>query len=518
MLTEVRCNRLTRFSHAYTETGYLKEELLPDFMDLVVWGHEHECLIEPRQNPETGFHVMQPGSSVATSLVAGEAVPKHVSVVTVTGREFTTESIRLKTVRPFLYKEIALAEDPITKKLARRENNRAEVTRRLEAVVTDLIKQAKQDWVALQGESEEEVDVPLPLIRLRVDYSTPDGGSFDCENPQRFSNRFQSKVANVNDVVQFHRKKTAASRRPVAGIELPEESAAASTTLDTVKVEKLVREFLAAQNLTILPQMNFGDAVAQFVDKDDKHAMEMFVADTLKSQVQHLLKLDDDDDMDEALEENRTRLEELFSKGQYKPKKKAKLRPKPANWDSDLNGNWSDEPAALIHPGSDVEDEDDDDASRASVPPPTRGRGRGRDRGGTTSTRKSAASAKKTTPAKTARSRKKQAEEESDDEDVEMLDNMENSEDESQSQLFVQDTPPPTRSRKAAAPKRGAQQKLTQTTLNATRSQASARTGAQGGAGLSRGTSRQASIAVESGDDDEDDAFEPVPAKGRAKK
>jgi double-strand break repair protein MRE11 len=31
--------------HAYSETGYLPENFLPEFLDLVIWGHEHECLI-----------------------------------------------------------------------------------------------------------------------------------------------------------------------------------------------------------------------------------------------------------------------------------------------------------------------------------------------------------------------------------------------------------------------------------------------------------------------------------------
>ncbi|KAK4981475.1 Double-strand break repair protein mus-23, partial [Elasticomyces elasticus] len=97
--------------HAYTETGYLPENFLPEFVDLVVWGHEHECLIDPRYNPEMSFHVMQPGSSVATSLMPGEAVPKHVAILSITGKDFTCETIRLKTVRPFVMKEIVLQDD-----------------------------------------------------------------------------------------------------------------------------------------------------------------------------------------------------------------------------------------------------------------------------------------------------------------------------------------------------------------------------------------------------------------------
>lgn len=201
-------------SYAHTETSYLPENFLPEFLDLVVWGHEHECLIDPRFNPQMTFHVMQPGSSVATSLVPGEAVPKHVAIVSVTGRDFKVETRRLKTVRPFVMKEIVLAQEQGMKALAKKDNNRSEITRYLEGIVNALIEQAKTDWLQAQGEldEDEEREVPLPLVRLRVEYTAPEGGRFECENPQRFSNRFVGKVANVNDVVQFFRKKTAATR------------------------------------------------------------------------------------------------------------------------------------------------------------------------------------------------------------------------------------------------------------------------------------------------------------------
>lgn len=154
---------------------------------------------------------MQPGSSVATSLVPGEAVPKQVAIISVTGREFKVEPRRLKTVRPFVMKEIILSQEKGMKALAKKDNNRSEITRYLEQIVHDLIEKANADWLQAQGEMEEdeEREIPLPLVRLRVEYSAPDGGKFECENPQRFSNRFVGKVANVNDVVQFYRKKSA---------------------------------------------------------------------------------------------------------------------------------------------------------------------------------------------------------------------------------------------------------------------------------------------------------------------
>jgi double-strand break repair protein MRE11 len=213
--TESRSKTLSkRNSHAYTETGYLPENFLPEFLDLVVWGHEHECLIDPRLNPEMNFHVMQPGSSVATSLCPGEAIPKHVAVVSVTGKEFKVEKHRLKTVRPFVMKEMILHNEKGIKALAKKQENRSELTRYLMEVVEALIKEAKAEWLEAQEEmdDDEELEAPLPIIRLRVEYSAPDGGKFECENPQRFSNRFLGKVANVNDVVQFYRKKSAAIR------------------------------------------------------------------------------------------------------------------------------------------------------------------------------------------------------------------------------------------------------------------------------------------------------------------
>lgn len=194
--------------HAHTPTSYLAENALPDFLDLVIWGHEHECLIDPRRNPETGFHVMQPGSSVATSLVPGEAVPKHVAIVSVTGQDFKVEKLPLKTVRPFVTRELVLAADKRFKGVDKKKENRQELTKRLMDIVDEMIEEANTEWNSLQEGEVEPEDRPLPLIRLKVEYTAPEGGKYDCENPQRFSNRFSGRVANTNDVVYFYRKKT----------------------------------------------------------------------------------------------------------------------------------------------------------------------------------------------------------------------------------------------------------------------------------------------------------------------
>ena len=45
---------------------------VPCEQDLVIWGHEHECLIDPVEALDAEFFVSQPGSSVATSLIEAE--------------------------------------------------------------------------------------------------------------------------------------------------------------------------------------------------------------------------------------------------------------------------------------------------------------------------------------------------------------------------------------------------------------------------------------------------------------
>lgn len=434
----------------------------------------------------------------------GEAVPKHVAVLSITGRDFKVETIRLKTVRPFVMKEIVLSEDRTAKTFAKKDN-RTLLTRYLMDVVESLIEQATREWLEVQDEEDddEELEVPLPLIRLRVEYSAPDGGKFDCENPQRFSNRFVGKVANVNDVVQFYRKKAGTTRKARDDAELPEESILAQMTIDSVKVEKLVREFLTAQSLTIFPQNSFGDAVSQFVDKDDKHAMEMFVNENLIEQVKHLMDIDDvDDDIQNAMDQHRSKLEELFAAGRLKKSKRAKLKPRPENWDSDLNEEWEAQPAAWVRSDNEL-DQDDEGAS----PPKTKPTAKGRPRA--TAPKKTPAATKKAVSAKTSRGRKVIEEEsEEQDDDAVMIDSDE------ESQLFVQPAPrkpatkkPPPPKKTAPAAKRTSARNTTGTATRQTQIAFSQPATQSRGKGM---ISQQ--ISGDEISDDDDDAFEPAPS------
>src|SRR4051812_46828471 len=65
---------------AHAPTTYIPENFLDKFLHLIIWGHEHECLIDPVSNTEQEFDIIQPGSSVATSLVEGEAKQKYCNL------------------------------------------------------------------------------------------------------------------------------------------------------------------------------------------------------------------------------------------------------------------------------------------------------------------------------------------------------------------------------------------------------------------------------------------------------
>ena len=276
----------------------------------------------------------------------------------------------------------------------------------------------------------------------------------------------------------------------------------AQITLDTVKVERLVREFLTAQTLTVLPQNVFGDAVSQFVDKDDKHAMEAFVESNLADGIKDMLNDKkktkkgeddseiapvDDDDSDallERMEERKSHLEELFEAGHYKRTTNSKLKPKPAHWDSDMDGHWADNAAAIVR--SEGEDEDDDDDEGGSMPPPkTSARGRGKAAASTRGAKKTTTS--RATAAKTTKAKKKAvAEESEEEEDVVMLDDDEEDEEFPPRRPVKTTTKAPAKkaaSRKVAAPRATlGRQTQTQLSFGGSQSQASSQRPAARGA------------------------------------
>ncbi|KAF0399019.1 DNA repair exonuclease [Gigaspora margarita] len=258
---------------AHSVKNYIPEHYLPDFMNIIIWGHEHDCKIEPVYNEQQNFFISQPGSSVATSLVEGELEPKHVAKLNIIGDQFELQKIRLRTVRPFVMGEIVLKEverlDP-TKTSA--------VSSLLIKKVEELIQDAKNQWLEMNDYDDELDDdmFPLPLIRLKVEYS----GGFTVLNNRQFGQKFVNLVANNHEILHFHRKRVFTERKKdsAQSMHLPDEFEMPEN-LSHNYVTDLVTENM--KTLSILPENALNEATTLFVDKDDPHAIEGFYNNTI---------------------------------------------------------------------------------------------------------------------------------------------------------------------------------------------------------------------------------------------
>ena len=179
------------------------QEMLPDFLDFVVWGHEHEAKsgVEEGLGPDGTMTIYQPGSTVATSLCEAESLPKHVGILEIYKDTLRFRTVKLKTVRPFMMRTIVLSEELDPSQLRKIEN----VERKLAEKVNEMIDEAAQSH---QRDPEAEKANPklhLPLIRLRVEL--PPGGTsneqIQAMSIQKFGQQFVEKVANPQDLLLF---------------------------------------------------------------------------------------------------------------------------------------------------------------------------------------------------------------------------------------------------------------------------------------------------------------------------
>ncbi|KFP06019.1 Double-strand break repair protein MRE11, partial [Calypte anna] len=274
-------------------TNYIPEQFLDDFINLVVWGHEHECKIAPLQNEQQCFYVSQPGSSVVTSLSPGEAVKKHIGLLHVKGKKMKMQKIALETVRTFHMEDIVLADHP---DLFNPDNPK--VTQAIQAFCMEKVE------LMLDNAERERLGNPhrpeKPLVRLRVDYT----GGFEPFSVHRFSQKYMDRVANPKDIIHFfrHREQKEKNdsdlnfgklvRRPSEGM--------------TLRVEDLVKQYFQTAEkkvqLSLLTERGMGEAVQEFVDKEEKDAIEELVKFQLEK-TQRFLKERRTDAEEEKIDE-----------------------------------------------------------------------------------------------------------------------------------------------------------------------------------------------------------------------
>ncbi|KAL7424851.1 meiotic recombination [Cryptotrichosporon argae] len=340
------------------------EGMFDDSIKLVVWGHEHDCRIWPEQVEGKPYYITQPGSSVATSLAPGEALPKHVGILSIQDSQFQIAEIPLKTVRPFELDEVVLAEEAARVGSEINLEDKDTITAFLRERVEELIERAKSSWA---DNHDPKVDkMMLPLIRLKVETSD----AKEMTNPVRFGQDFIGRVANPRDILQYYRRKKQGDRKAKVNPDMPDDDEedwdaddpAAMTTSDRlakIRMASLVRQYLQAQSLEVLVENGLEDAVMRFVDKDDKDAIKDFVTDTLKQVVKDMrAKPVDEEDVEERMTEAKERASSQWQE-QHKGRMEAADRGK-ANEKGKSRAEESDEDSMAA--GDSVMELDSDDS------------------------------------------------------------------------------------------------------------------------------------------------------------
>jgi hypothetical protein len=257
-----------RVAHTQAAKNCVREGHLARFLDLIVWGHEHECLADPWESVEGAgeFSVLQPGSSVATALSEGESKRKHVVLLEIMDANWRTIKFPLETVRPFAFDSVILGGNDDL------DPERPEtVSAFLSEKVTAMIEEATRTRNPRTPE--------LPLVRLRVDYT-----GFSTINTQRFGQKFVGKVANPQDIILWQKaalRRTKAERDAAAAATAAGVAAIRTGTLDETRIEDLIAVHLK-QNLEVLPEAELTEALRDYVDKgQNKDALDNVIKHAL---------------------------------------------------------------------------------------------------------------------------------------------------------------------------------------------------------------------------------------------
>jgi len=268
----------------HTETTYVPEESIDKSMDLVFWGHEHDCQIDPNYNAAQEFYVTQPGSSIATSLCEGETGQKHVGILRVRGKEFKIDKVPLQSVRQMIWKELKLCDHV---KEDQTEKSRKE---KVEKFCKNEVEKA-----LLEAEAERnDVQPKEPLIRLRINRAFKSGeGAFETFNLFRFGEQFRGRVANTKDIIQFKNVKSRPGykQEPNSTMKMDLDEAMAD---QVGSMEDVVLKHLrnagenSKERLLVQPENPLTEAMSQYVKKGVSDAIGDYVSKQIENMARKL--------------------------------------------------------------------------------------------------------------------------------------------------------------------------------------------------------------------------------------
>ncbi|XP_055840402.1 double-strand break repair protein MRE11-like isoform X2 [Episyrphus balteatus] len=351
---------------------YIPEEILPDFLDLIIWGHEHDCRIEAEVNTKKNFFVTQPGSSVVTSLKEGESLQKNVAILQIRKKQFQIQPLPLKTVRPFIFESITLSD--FSEEYGLDQADAAEKVQNLaKEKMEEMIKRAEERL------TNHPKQPKLPLIRLRIIYND----EAQMFNAIRFGQQYNERIANPADAVVF---KKLVKKKKFEAMDCDKDAMSNAFNREEVesetKVEDVVDRYFDEvdedKKLQVISPKVLSEMCFRMVEKNDANAADTILQIYQTMAVDHLMsELASENDIDNELKvfrdnqtENYEEIIKLFDKLGTTNK---------VSYEDGLHENLFKKrtPGSRKTKATDMMTDDDDE----STPEPTTSRGRKQARG-----------------------------------------------------------------------------------------------------------------------------------------
>lgn len=245
----------------------IHESMIPSWMDLVIWGNEHECQPQLMDSLVGDYRILQPGSSVACSLSKPEssACPKHMAFFEVKERKFRLKPIKFHHIRQFIYDEVSLQDESNISPTDPKVDEK--VWQFLKQKVDSMIREARLAIAEDEaGEESQRFTVKDPekvLIRLRLEY---DG--YAAVNQQRFGAQYVGAVANPNEILLLARKRKEYGRVLDANQDKKEDirqifAAGVEEEINKIKIEDLVKDALSTNRNSL--SLLLEDEMAQVI-------------------------------------------------------------------------------------------------------------------------------------------------------------------------------------------------------------------------------------------------------------
>ncbi|CAG5090216.1 Oidioi.mRNA.OKI2018_I69.PAR.g12509.t1.cds [Oikopleura dioica] len=156
----VHQNRVPRSS----KTDYYQDDEIPDFIDYVLWGHEHDQKYDWRADKRT--LIDQPGATVVTSLTNGELEQRRIGMLTIRRKKnelfWRHDKIPLDTSRIFIFRDFVLS-DYVDFEV----EDVKQLKQQIASIILAQVKDMKQEC-DLKRQKSRKLAPEMPLLRLRV--------------------------------------------------------------------------------------------------------------------------------------------------------------------------------------------------------------------------------------------------------------------------------------------------------------------------------------------------------------